>query len=117
VVSLDAALTYLPHAADGRVILKVDAEGFEPQVIAGARNLLRSGRVALIIWERGNAFGDGAERQAMFAMVEALSRQGFRHFRPPDQERDGPLAAFRAEDAYIGNVFSFGPHLQLPSAS
>ena len=55
VVTLDRALIAFPRAASARIILKVDAEGFEPQVLAGAKSLLRSGRVAIIVWECGRA--------------------------------------------------------------
>jgi FkbM family methyltransferase len=108
VVALDTALAHVPHA-EGRMILKVDAEGYEPQVLAGAPGLLDSGRVALIIWERGHAFDDGPEREALVEMIADLSRRGFQHFRPSDQHVDGPLLPFRLEEPYIGNVFSCGP--------
>jgi FkbM family methyltransferase len=112
VVSLDAALAYFPHAADGRVILKVDAEGLEPQVIAGARKLLDSGRVGLIVWECGQAFLDGEARLAMIHMLADLTRRGFRHLRPPGHELDGPLVPFRAEERCLTNVFSFAADVE-----
>ena len=113
VVTLDAALTHFPFAADARLIVKVDSEGFEPQVIAGARSLLASGRVALLVWECGNAFAEGAERDAMLRMVKDLEDCGFRHLRPPGQEVDGPLAAFDVRLPYSGNVFSLHKSLNL----
>jgi FkbM family methyltransferase len=106
VVTLDRALVAFPRAASARIILKVDAEGFEPQVMAGAKSLLRSGHVAIIIWECGRAFADGPERDAMRQMVGVLSELGFRHSRPPSQDTDGPLAAFDVEGTYVGNVIS-----------
>ena len=109
VLSLDWALTYFPQASAARLILKVDAEGFEPQVLAGARGLLNSGRVPLVIWEYGFGFADGPERVALMHMLEDLSRRGFRHLRPPGQEIDGTYLPFTLDDNYVGNVFSFGP--------
>ena len=106
VVTLDRALVAFPRAASARIILKVDAEGFEPQVLAGAGSLLRSGRVAIIIWEHGRAFADGPERAAMRRMVTVLDDLGFRHCRPPSQETDGPFAPFDVEGSYVGNVVS-----------
>jgi len=106
VVTLDRALVAFPRAASARIILKVDAEGFEPQVMAGAKSLLRSGHVAIIIWECGRAFADGPERDAMRQMVGVLSDLGFRHSRPPSQETDGPLAPFDIDGTYVGNVIS-----------
>jgi hypothetical protein len=41
VLSLDNALARFPSASDRRVMLKIDAEGFEPRVMAGAKTLLQ----------------------------------------------------------------------------
>ena len=106
VVTLDRALAAFPRTASARIILKVDAEGFEPQVLAGARALLQAGRMAIIVWECGHAFAGGPERDAMRHMVAALGDLGFRHSRPPSQETDGPLAPFDVEGTYVGNVIS-----------
>lgn len=111
VVTLDEALARFPKYAERRLVLKIDAEGFEPEIIAGAKSLLRSNRIALIIWECGRAFVDGRGRSAMLQMVAFLSECGFRHFRPPGYETDGPLSKFEAEPGFLGNVFSFAPQL------
>jgi FkbM family methyltransferase len=111
VVTLDAALARFPQAANRRVILKIDAEGFEPRVIAGAQALLQSGRVAVIIWECGQAFSDGSERAAMLAMLNTLDNLGFHHVRPHVNEVEGPLIRFSAAEPYNGNVFSYHPKL------
>jgi len=111
VVTLDDALARFPQAASARIILKIDAEGFEPQVLEGARRLLDSGRVALVIWERGHAFADGQERADMLAMIEGLGRRGFRHLRPPAHDADGALVPYEAVDPYIGNVFALAADL------
>jgi FkbM family methyltransferase len=107
VISLDAALARFPKASDRRVIIKIDAEGFEPRVIEGAMALLQSGRVAMIIWECGQAFSDGPERDAMLAMVDTLNNLGFRHLRPDSQDDTGPLSPFFTARQYHGNVFSY----------
>jgi FkbM family methyltransferase len=112
VVPLDKALASLPGAAGRRIVIKIDAEGFEPNIIAGASSLLRSGRVAAVIWECGLAAGREPGRRAVIEMVAALSDCGFRHLRPQGHEVDGPLIDFDAKEAgYIGNVFSLGPLL------
>ena len=46
VVTLDSALANMGKAAAQRLILKIDAEGFEPNVIVGAQALLAAGRIA-----------------------------------------------------------------------
>jgi FkbM family methyltransferase len=108
IVTLDRALVQFPELATAtRIILKVDVEGFEPQVIDGARSILQSGRVAVVIWECGHAFANGPERDAMQRMVDILSNLGFHHLRPPSQETDGPFAPFDPKQSYVGNVMSY----------
>jgi FkbM family methyltransferase len=110
-ITLDGALAHLQKEPEQRVVLKIDAEGFEPQIIAGAKSLLRSGRVALIIWEYGDAFVEGRERGAIVEMVAFMDECGFRHFQPPRHETDGLLSKLDVETAYLGNVFSFASQL------
>jgi Methyltransferase FkbM domain len=104
VVTLDGALGNLAKYEGRRIILKIDAEGFEPNIIAGAKSLLESGRVAMIVWECGDAFAAGHRRATMVQMVGFLSECGFRHSRPVENDIEGPFIEF-------GNVFSFGPQL------
>jgi FkbM family methyltransferase len=111
VVTLDGALANMGREAPRRLILKIDAEGFEPNVIVGAQALLATGRVALIIWERGPAFAEGLGRTAMMQMAALLSDCGFRHFLPPAGGHVGAPFAFDPQADYIGNVFSVGPQL------
>jgi FkbM family methyltransferase len=111
VVALDGAIGDLPKQAERRIIIKIDAEGFEPNIIAGAKSLLKSGRVALIVWECGEAFAAGGRQDAMAHMVGFLSECGFRHLRPAADGADSPLIAFDAEATYNGNVFSYAPQL------
>jgi FkbM family methyltransferase len=106
VVTLDEALTRFPQAASRRIVLKVDAEGFEPQVLAGAAAMLRSGRVAMIVWECGHAFADGPERDAMCGMVRNLSGLGFRHLLPSQGKGVDAFRRFDPDDKYTGNVVS-----------
>lgn len=112
VVTLDGALAKLGKAAGRRVVLKIDSEGFEPNIVAGAAALLQSGRVALIVWECGDAFAAGRRRAAMAQMVTFLSDCGFRHVRPAANGSDGAAIAFDPQAAWNGNVFSFAPQLE-----
>lgn len=104
VVTLDEALARFPQAAGRRIVLKVDAEGFEPQILAGAAAVLGSGRVAVIVWECGHAFADGPERDAMRDMVANLSALGYRHRLPGDGVQG--LRRFNPDEEYNGNVVS-----------
>ena len=110
VVTLDGTLANMGKEAPRRLILKIDAEGFEPNVIVGAQALLAAGRVALIIWERGPAFAEGLGRTAMMQMTALLSDCGFRHFLRGGGHVGAPFA-FDPQADYIGNVFSVGPQL------
>lgn len=106
VVTLDGALKHLDAPAGRRVVLKIDAEGFETEVIGGAKQLLQSGRVALIIWEYGTAFQGGTKTNELYEMTTFLSNCGFEHWQPPAPETDGPLKRFEPGAARLGNVFS-----------
>jgi FkbM family methyltransferase len=109
VVTLDGALAKFPKLAGRRLVLKIDAEGFEPDIVAGAASLLKGGRVALVIWECGEAFLAGPRRAAMAQMVGFLSACGFRHFR--SDNGNGQTGAFDLDAGWHGNVFSFAPAL------
>jgi Methyltransferase FkbM domain len=111
VVTLDSAFAGM-GGEPRRLILKIDVEGFEPNVIVGAQALLAAGRVALIVWERGPAFADGLGRGAMIGMAALLSDCGFRHVLPPANGDAGALRTFDPQVDYIGNVFSVGPSLR-----
>lgn len=112
VVALDVALSYFPKAAGGRVILKIDAEGYEPEVMAGARCLLDSGRVGMIVWEFGPAFEKGAERGRMLAMVDELTRRGYRHLCSQREQVETPLVPLDLNEKYIGNVYSMADGIE-----
>jgi FkbM family methyltransferase len=111
VITLDSALSRFPELSTQRVILKIDAEGFEPRVMEGARDLLQSRRVAMILWECGRAFSIEPDRDAMQKMVNFLNNLGFHHLRPISQQVDGPLCSFSTAEKYLGNVFSYHPNV------
>ena len=91
-----------------RILLKIDVEGFEPEVVKGARRLLDTGRVAALVWENGRGFLAGERREAMLAMVAELEERGFALFRFPHPCMGGPLIPF-APTPESFNVFALGP--------
>jgi FkbM family methyltransferase len=111
VVTLDGALASLQKHVGQRIILKIDAESFEPHIISGAKSLLRSGRVALIVWECGGDFVKGRGQAAMVQMVAFLSDCGFQHLQSPADANDRRYIRFDAAGGFSGNVFSFAPEL------
>ena len=108
VVALDRLLAERPDLGERRTFLKVDVEGFEPEVLAGARDLLESGRVAAVVWEYGRAMLGGKRREKMLAMVEQFHSRGFTLFRFPHPGMGGPLVPF-APTPGCCNVFALAP--------
>jgi FkbM family methyltransferase len=100
VLTLDGVLPKFPFA-ERRLIIKIDVEGFEPQVVAGARAALASGRCDLVIWEHGLS-----SQNETASMLEALNAWGFKHLRPPSARSNDPLVPFVPGENYKGNVFS-----------
>jgi len=110
VLPLDLLLAERPELAERRIILKIDVEGFEPEVIEGASATLDSGRVASVIWEHGSAFLNGERREAMMTMCAALEARGYRQYRFPHPTMGGPLVPFAATPECY-NVFALAPGL------
>ena len=55
ILSLDMFVDQRADLAEGRILLKIDVEGFEPEVLAGADNLLASGRSRRSFWRRATS--------------------------------------------------------------
>ena len=91
VLPLDSILAERPDLADRRVFLKIDVEGYETQVIAGAEALIQSGRVAAFVWEYGRAFDSEPAKSAAIKMMQRLEALGFKHYRLPSNDLGGPL--------------------------
>ncbi len=109
VFSLDDLLAQFPEHDHRHVVLKIDVEGREAEVIAGASKLLASGRLRLVIWEKL------AEGAPTLQAAAGLARHGFASFMFAYHDWGGPLIPFVMSPA-IGNVFSFAPgERRLPS--
>lgn len=107
-VPLDQVLKLRPDLGNRRVVMKIDVEGVEPEVIEGARAVLESGRVALIVWEKGTNARLRERAEAYRRMETGLTQLGFRHFMFAYPEWAGPLLPL-LPDQTIANVYSFGP--------
>ena len=95
-----------------RVVMKIDVEGAEPDVLLGATQTIESGRVALIIWERGNEYRENESVRAKTKQAtDWLSGLGFRHYTLPYHEWGGPLIP-ATDDWFFSNIFSFAPTVQ-----
>ena len=70
-VTVDGLLAERPVLrAAARVVVKIDVEGHEPEVIEGMKDLLSSGKVAAVIWERGREY-NSPEGQKRLAALRA----------------------------------------------
>ncbi len=110
-VTLDQLLAEREALAERPTIIKIDVEGFEPQVVEGAAALLETGRVKAIIWEKGRAFDEQPGFSAMIDMVTRLEKLGFRHRMLPSHDLGGPLLPF-VPGAGSCNVFSLAPGVE-----
>jgi len=96
-----------------RLILKIDVEGYEYEVLLGARQLLASGNVAAVIWENGEFY----ERKVLFerrrAVLDLFNSYGFAHYR---FEGDGEdfISLSTLDEAC--DVYSLSPDLRVSLA-
>jgi FkbM family methyltransferase len=113
VVTIDGLLAERPHLADRRVIVKIDVEGFEPEVIQGMTSLLASGRVAAVIWERGIEYDRGPGPQRLKELRGRFDALGFSAWHFPSEDDAGALVPFRADGTapWHGNVFELAAGL------
>ncbi|MEZ5563497.1 MAG: FkbM family methyltransferase [Gammaproteobacteria bacterium] len=111
IVTIDGLLAERPDPGGRRLVIKVDVEGLEPDVFSGARQTLESGRVALLIWERGLEYRDPVRHRAVNLAMDWLSTLGFRHYALPYHGWGGPLLPLTKDD-YLCNVFSFAPGVE-----
>lgn len=100
---------------DRRVVIKIDVEGHEPEVLAGMTGLLTSGRVALLIWERGVEYGKHGGPERLQAMLAKFKELGFSLWRFASEDAGGSLEPF-VEDGRTGNVIAF-PASERPLSS
>ena len=111
IVTLDGLLAERPALQNRRVLIKIDVEGFEPQVITGARELLRSGRVAALVWENGRAFFEEPGKSAARQMANELRDFGFTLHQLPSHELGGALLPF-APAFNVCNVICLSSQIQ-----
>ncbi len=118
VVTIDGLLADRPQFADllaspasgesarnarGRVIVKIDVEGFETEVVHGMAKLLASGRVAAVVWERGIEYENPAGQKRLKALRAYFDKLGFTAWRFESEDQAGPLVPF-VEDGRRGNI-------------
>jgi len=110
-VTIDGLLAKRRKLRGRPVFMKIDVEGLEPQVIAGARQLIATGEIQAIIWERGRNFNREPYRTRLNAMVEMLDTAGFSMWRLPHEVLGGPLVPWVPTDD-LCNVFALPSDFQ-----
>jgi FkbM family methyltransferase len=108
VVTVDDILAARPGLAERPVIVKIDVEGGEPEVVAGMRRLLESGRVRAVIWERGTSYRAPDRAARAQALRRHFTDLGFTAWRFANENEGGALEPF-VEDDRAGNVFELAP--------
>jgi FkbM family methyltransferase len=88
-----------------RVVLKVDVEGYELEVFAGAQQLFSKCQVAAVIWEKSEFHEASAQIHRTSKILEFLSVRGFRHYRFEDETRAASLIPLTGTEGPC-NVFS-----------
>lgn len=108
--TLDELLAPRSHLRWRRTILKLDVEGYELEVLTGARTLLESGHVAAVIWENSDFYGEIASRNRCEAISNLLASHGFQHFSFQGQGDERRLAPVRPSDG-THDIFSLSSKL------
>lgn len=108
VLSVDSILAERPELAARRIVMKIDVEGFEPDVIEGAQQTIERGRVALIIFEHGRDFDRQIPRQRLMKTVAWLAERGYSFWRFATENRGGVLVPWLL-GRELGNVLAFAP--------
>lgn len=77
IIPVDMLFAERDDLTDGRIFMKVDVEGYEPEVLAGADDLLASGRVAAVVFEKSDFYAAADRWRAFEGMIEQLERHGY----------------------------------------
>ena len=112
VVTVDSALANLDGSASERLFLKVDVEGAEADVLAGARATIESGRVAAIIFEKGPVHNAPQEAAALEDTIDRLRRLGYRIRWFPHPHLPGALIPWVPGNE-VGNLIAIAPDLDV----
>jgi len=92
--SLDALMAANPELKGRRTFIRLNANGHERDVLAGAQDLLASGDVAAILVSRNRVHDAEPIRGAFLQCLDDLSDAGFHHYRFPHELLGGVLLPY-----------------------
>jgi tetratricopeptide (TPR) repeat protein len=79
-VTVDGLLSSRYDLGRRPVFLCLDSEGREPEIVAGALELIAGRRLAAILWRRASVYDEPAGAKRLQRLLEDLSGLGFGHF-------------------------------------
>lgn len=115
IVSLDMLFAARPDLADGRVFVKIDVEGYEPAVIAGAARLLASGRAAAVVLEKSDYYAAPDRRGGFETMIETIRGHGYSIWWFPHAHLHCALIPW-VDGNETGNLVALAPGFELRAA-
>jgi Flp pilus assembly protein TadD len=81
VMTLDGLISARPELGRRPLFLCLDSEGREPEILAGALELIARGRLAAVLWRRSTVYDEGPGAKRLAQMLDDLAGLGFSHFR------------------------------------
>ena len=81
VMTLDGLVSARPELGRRPLFLCLDTEGREPEILAGALELIARGRLAAVLWRRSTVYDEGPGAKRLAQMLDDLAGLGFGHFR------------------------------------
>jgi FkbM family methyltransferase len=109
--SVDSLLAKRPALQKKRCIVKIDVEGLEPEVVAGMQGLVKSGRVAAIILERGRDYDAEPAAKRFHALLDHLKKMKFTLWRFANEQLGGPLIPF-VDTGDLCNFLALAPSFE-----
>ncbi len=109
--TVDLLLAEREEQKSARVFLKVDVEGNELAVLAGAKDLISSGRLAAAMIEKSGGYSREPHRAAFAGMLDGMKARGFSLHRFADRTKPGRLDDYTFDDEET-DVLCLAPDLQ-----
>ena len=114
-VTIDQILADRPSLKGRRIFIKIDVEGIEPEVIAGAMKTLETGTVMAIIFEKAEAYTEPDRKMALELACESLIAKGFTLNWFPHLHLPSVCIPWVGGDE-MGNIMAVAPEIEMLDA-